>query len=133
MKFEREYVDGNGRRFKAVISIGEGAGGRALLEKAFLVLAARARDNMRKQTNVLGGAIHCIVHPIKEGVAGLVQNEIANGAAPALATNGTIRELVAAETCPENNGGPHNFTPDIEYDSTGETVNCEFCGEAQPS
>ena len=132
MKFEREYVDGNGRRFRAVISIGEGAGGRALLEKAFQLLANRARDNMRKQTNVLGGAIHCIVHPIKEGVAGLVQNEITNGAAPALATNTTIRELVEAEKCSENpSGGPHSFTADVEYDSTGQTINCEFCGEAQ--
>lgn len=29
-------------------------------------------------------------------------------------------------------GGDHDFTPDLEYDATGQTVNCSKCGEAKP-
>lgn len=114
MKFEREYVDGNGRRFKATITILDNAAERCKLEKALLALAARARDNMRGRTNALGGSIHCVVHPDST----------------ALATSAPIRERVATETCPENPGGPHSFTPDLEYDSTGQTINCALCGES---
>lgn len=39
-----------------------------------------------------------------------------------------------AQPCPERcDGGPHEFTPDIEYDQTGQTINCEHCGEEQPT
>jgi len=34
--------------------------------------------------------------------------------------------------CKESPDGEHNFTPDIEYDITGKTVNCEYCGEPEP-
>jgi hypothetical protein len=36
----------------------------------------------------------------------------------------------ARPMCPEREGGgAHEFTADLEYDSTGKTVNCEHCGE----
>lgn len=42
-------------------------------------------------------------------------------------------ETVVPPPCPERaDGGPHEFTPDIEYDASGETVNCEHCGEEPP-
>lgn len=34
------------------------------------------------------------------------------------------------DACSE--GGDHEFTPDFEYDSTGETINCSKCGEPEP-
>lgn len=33
--------------------------------------------------------------------------------------------------CPDSPDGKHNFTVDMEYDSTGQTVTCEHCGESQ--
>jgi hypothetical protein len=30
--------------------------------------------------------------------------------------------------CPDSPDGKHHFTLDLEYDSSGETRNCEFCG-----
>lgn len=35
--------------------------------------------------------------------------------------------------CPDSPTGKHNFTPDWEYDHTGQTINCEYCGEEQPN
>jgi hypothetical protein len=32
----------------------------------------------------------------------------------------------------EETGRPHNYTADLEYDATGQTINCEDCGEPQP-
>lgn len=35
--------------------------------------------------------------------------------------------------CPERrDGGTHEYTADLEYDITGQTVNCEYCGEEPP-
>lgn len=31
--------------------------------------------------------------------------------------------------CAESPTGKHSYTPDLEYDSTGKTKNCEYCGE----
>lgn len=38
----------------------------------------------------------------------------------------------AYESCPDSPTGEHEFSVDVEYDSTGQTVNCEHCG-ALPS
>ena len=38
---------------------------------------------------------------------------------------------IRADRCPET-GQPHRFTQDLEYDATGETINCEDCGELAP-
>ncbi len=32
--------------------------------------------------------------------------------------------------CDDSPGGKHEFTPDLEYDPTGKTINCKYCGEA---
>ena len=32
------------------------------------------------------------------------------------------------EQCPE--GGVHEYSPDLEYDPSGQTINCEKCGES---
>lgn len=32
----------------------------------------------------------------------------------------------------QETGRPHEFTPDLEYDITGQTVNCENCGAPEP-
>lgn len=34
--------------------------------------------------------------------------------------------------CPDSPDGKHSFTPDLEYDSSGRTINCEYCGELKP-
>lgn len=34
--------------------------------------------------------------------------------------------------CDESPDGQHDFKPDLEYDSTGETINCMHCGETKP-
>lgn len=34
--------------------------------------------------------------------------------------------------CPNSHDGRHVYTLDFEYDITGSTVNCEFCGEPEP-
>ena len=31
--------------------------------------------------------------------------------------------------CEDSPDGKHSFTPDYEYDSSGKTINCEYCGE----
>lgn len=33
--------------------------------------------------------------------------------------------------CEESPDGKHSFTPDFEYDSSGETINCEHCGQSR--
>lgn len=40
------------------------------------------------------------------------------------------RKERGTNACPE--GGDHDFTLDVEYDATGQTVNCSKCGEAKP-
>lgn len=37
-------------------------------------------------------------------------------------------------TCPDRpDGGPHEYTADLEYDHTGNTINCEHCGDLPPT
>lgn len=44
-----------------------------------------------------------------------------------------IEDAVLVTVCPERaDGGPHEYTADLEYDSTGQTINCEHCGEEPP-
>jgi len=35
------------------------------------------------------------------------------------------------DECPDSPDGKHHFTPDIELDGVGDTINCEHCGEPQ--
>lgn len=35
--------------------------------------------------------------------------------------------------CEDSPTGSHNFTRDIEYDPTGQTRNCDYCGELAPT
>jgi hypothetical protein len=30
--------------------------------------------------------------------------------------------------CPDSPDGQHSFTPDVDHDPTGKTINCEYCG-----
>ena len=34
--------------------------------------------------------------------------------------------------CPDSPDGMHEFEPDLEYDQSGETINCVHCGEPAP-
>lgn len=34
--------------------------------------------------------------------------------------------------CDESPNGNHSYTADLEYDPTGNTENCEWCGELKP-
>ena len=39
-----------------------------------------------------------------------------------------MKKKIECEDAPD---GRHNFVPDIEYDITGQTINCEYCGEPE--
>jgi hypothetical protein len=39
---------------------------------------------------------------------------------------------IATDACAESPDGEHSFQPDLEYDPTGGTINCEYCGEGSP-
>jgi len=60
MTVEREFVDGNGNRFRAVMTIREAA-----IEKAILVLARKARSGPRQMATAACGLVEVIVHPVK--------------------------------------------------------------------
>lgn len=34
--------------------------------------------------------------------------------------------------CSTSPDGEHAFTPDVEYDASGDTINCEYCGAEDP-
>jgi hypothetical protein len=35
--------------------------------------------------------------------------------------------------CPDSPSGKHEYTLDMEYDPSGDTENCEWCGELKPA
>src|SRR5262245_48356614 len=44
-----------------------------------------------------------------------------------------IKEQLEQEfSCAESPDHRHEFTPDLEYDPSGATENCEWCGELKP-
>jgi hypothetical protein len=34
--------------------------------------------------------------------------------------------------CQDSPNGKHEYSPDFEYDLTGGTINCEYCGDSKP-
>jgi hypothetical protein len=58
MQVEREYVDGNGKRFRAVIEIDDSG---AALERALLRLANKARCSNANRVTALDGAVRVSV------------------------------------------------------------------------
>lgn len=60
-----------------------------------------------------------------------VQGEINELIAKQKAMDELFEEPVASEqrACEDSPNGEHEFTPDLEYDPTGETINCLHCGK----
>lgn len=59
------------------------------------------------------------------------QQVLTTADAPGSSPDGTAQAGAIPATgtkCPE--GGEHEYTPDIEYDMTGDTINCCKCGES---
>jgi hypothetical protein len=49
-----------------------------------------------------------------------------------IAATEIVNDSIQRLDCADSPDGKHQFAPDLEYDSTGETINCEYCGEPKP-
>ena len=90
-----------------------------------LAAALRRSNGFVLPTPLEGAAEQAVVKSLRRG------GFITDDAVPVITDKG---RAVVADACPERGDGePHEYTPDIEYDATGKTVNCMFCGEEQPA
>jgi hypothetical protein len=46
-----------------------------------------------------------------------------------IAATEIVNDSIQRLDCGDSPDGKHQFAPDLEYDPTGETINCEYCGE----
>lgn len=89
-----------------------------------LAIASTRTGGFVLPTPLSGAAEQMVITKLRRG------GFITDDAVPVITDKG---RAMVVDACPERaNGGPHVYTADIEYDSTGKTVNCEFCGEEQP-